>query len=237
MNKYLVFTCEHSGNKVPPQFRHLFKGEEGVLDTHRGYDIGALELAERLADNLKAPIFYADISRLVVELNRSKEAQDLFSQYTGELTDKEKNWLLETFYEPYRETVTKTIASRMSYADVVIHLSIHSFTPELNGQVRDADIGLLYDPERPLEKEFCHILADEIHRQDKALVVKDNYPYAGTDDGFTTVLRKEYPADRYVGIEIEMNQKYPRSDDKKRWQDIIEKLSLALEYTFHKFHE
>ena len=33
----------------------------------------------------------------------------------------------------------------------MIHLSSHSFTPELDGKVRKADIGLIYDPARQRE--------------------------------------------------------------------------------------
>ena len=37
--------------------------------------------------------------------------------------------------------------------------------------------------------------------------VRHNYPYLGKMDGFTTYLRKKFPKN-YVGIEIEINQKY-----------------------------
>ena len=36
--------------------------------------------------------------------------------------------------------------------------------------------------------------------------VRFNYPYKGTSDGLTTTLRKKF-GPRYVGIEIEINQK------------------------------
>ena len=37
----------------------------------------------------------------------------------------------------------------------VIHVSAHSFTPGLDGKVRTADVGLLYDPARPGEVRLC----------------------------------------------------------------------------------
>ena len=40
------------------------------------------------------------------------------------------------------------------------------------------------------------------------LVIKFNEPYKGTDDGFTTYLRTKFSDDEYLGIEIEVNQKY-----------------------------
>ncbi|NJK85492.1 MAG: hypothetical protein HC906_05535 [Bacteroidales bacterium] len=39
------------------------------------------------------------------------------------------------------------------------------------------------------------------------LVVMFNYPYTGTGDGLTKILRELFPL-RYIGIELEINQKY-----------------------------
>ena len=46
-----LITCEHAGNFVPANYRYLFLGNEAVLDTHRGIDIGAGALAENLAEH------------------------------------------------------------------------------------------------------------------------------------------------------------------------------------------
>lgn len=43
---------------------------------------------------------------------------------------------------------------------------------------------------------------------DAALNVRRNYPYPGNADGFTTYLRKQFSLSKYVGIEIEINQKH-----------------------------
>jgi hypothetical protein len=37
--------------------------------------------------------------------------------------------------------------------------------------------------------------------------VRFNYPYLGKADGFTTFMRKQFPKN-YIGIEIEVNQKF-----------------------------
>ncbi|MBO5532968.1 MAG: N-formylglutamate amidohydrolase [Fibrobacter sp.] len=89
----------------------------------------------------------------------------------------------------------------------IIHLGIHSFTPELNGKVRNADIGILYDPSRPQECELAQVIKAEIKRLYPAMKVRFNYPYKGTSDGLTTTLRKKFGS-RYAGIEIEINQKF-----------------------------
>jgi len=46
--RLVVVTCEHGGNAIPKRWAALFRGKEGVLRTHRGYDIGAARMAETL---------------------------------------------------------------------------------------------------------------------------------------------------------------------------------------------
>jgi len=82
---------------------------------------------------------------------------------------------------------------------------VHSFTPRLRGHTRNADIGLLYDPARPVEQGFCREWAQRMG-DEGCFRVRLNYPYRGTSDGFVTALRRELPASGYLGIEIEINQ-------------------------------
>jgi hypothetical protein len=76
-------------------------------------------------------------------------------------------------------------------------------------------VGLLYDPRRPAEAEFCAAWQREIKSADARLTVRRNYPYRGYADGLTTYLRKRYPDPAYAGIELEVNQKYPLGDARK----------------------
>jgi hypothetical protein len=41
--------------------------------------------------------------------------------------------------------------------------------------------------------------------------VRYNYPYLGKMDGFTTYLRKQFISN-YIGIELEVNQKYVKEN-------------------------
>jgi predicted N-formylglutamate amidohydrolase len=70
-NKHLLFlSCEHGGNQIPQQFKQLFYSATDVLSTHRGFDIGAIELFENLKSLNPSFAISSDISRLVVVLNR-----------------------------------------------------------------------------------------------------------------------------------------------------------------------
>ncbi len=89
----------------------------------------------------------------------------------------------------------------------VIHLSSHSFTPELDGIVRAADVGLLYDPARAGEAALCREWRACLKSREPSLRVRRNYPYTGKSDGFAAYLRDRFGADEYIGIELEINQR------------------------------
>jgi len=203
---YLI-TCEHAGNKVPKPYRKLFSGKEDFLSTHRGYDIKALEVASFLSAALSAQLYYSPISRLLVDVNRSRHNRALFSEFTKGLERAEKEKILKRYYRPHRLAVESEIARQIEAGHRVVHLGVHSFTPELHGKVRTADIGLLYDPAREGEKVLCRQWRQTIRRLSERLVVRRNYPYLGKTDGLITYMRKHFPAEDYIGIELEINQR------------------------------
>lgn len=204
----VVITCEHAGNTVPPAFQNLFAGAKEALSTHRGWDVGALSIAQYLAQDLQTPLFFESTSRLLIEMNRSLDNPALFSEYTKALDKAAQLQLIEEVYLPYRHQVISALSGIIDRSQTVLHLSIHTFTPILGQEIRKTGIGLLFDPERTLEVEFCKSLRKSLQQNLPGIQIDFNLPYKGTDDGFTTFLRKEFSAQQYCGIEIEVNQKY-----------------------------
>ncbi|MFI4874336.1 MAG: N-formylglutamate amidohydrolase, partial [Blastopirellula sp. JB062] len=151
----VVLSCEHSGNQVPKKYQRLFRDAQHDLASHRGWDPGSLQLGQAFQRSTGAPLIAAAVSRLVVELNRSVGHASLFSEYTRNLSSEAKQSLLTEYYLPHRNRVEEAIVEFLDAGKRVIHLSIHTFTPELHGKVRTAEIGLLYDPRRQREKTFC----------------------------------------------------------------------------------
>lgn len=205
---YFLITCEHGGNRIPPRYRHLFAGHEALLQTHRGYDTGALALARELAAALGSPLSVSTTSRLLIDLNRSIGHPRLYSEATRGAPAALRREILENYYLPYRNKVEAEIAAMIARGGRVIHVASHSFTPELDGEVRNADIGLLYDPARQGELELCARWLTQIRALAPGLKVRRNYPYAGRSDGLTAYLRRRFPAGVYAGIELEINQKH-----------------------------
>ena len=202
----LMLTCEHASNKLPAAFKSAVPAE--VLKTHRAYDIGALAVFRKLVKFAK-PEFYCEgkFSRLFVDLNRTITNKSAFSEYYDSLdkaTATKAKVQATAYWSEYRAAIEKFVKANAKKE--IIHLGIHSFTPELNGKVRNADIGILYDPTRPQERAYANVIKAEIKRLYPAMKVRFNYPYKGTSDGLTTTLRKKI-GPRYAGIEIEINQK------------------------------
>ena len=202
----IVLTCEHGGNEIPEKYEYLFDGNLQVLHTHRGLDLGALDLFNQLKPLADFSLF-STTSRLLIELNRSLHHKNLFSEFSKPLSASEKTALIASCYLVYRNNVENTIRTYIKEGNEVLHISVHSFTPVLNAVKRNCDIGLLYDSRKAIEKAFSHQFKKELLHQNKALNIRYNYPYLGKADGFTTYLRKQFPSN-YVGIEMEVNQKY-----------------------------
>ncbi len=210
MTTHLILTCEHAGRRVPTAYESLFRDADDVLESHRGSDPGALALARAFQRSLAVPLFFTTTTRLLVEPNRSVGHPRLFSEFTAGLDKTSKQAILDRYYHPHRNRVESWIDERVTRGGSVFHLSLHTFTPQLNGQVRHADVGLLYDPSRVTERDYCHAWRAEIKQRRPALRVRRNYPYLGKADGFTTYLRRRF-ALGYVGIELEVNQRWPAS--------------------------
>jgi predicted N-formylglutamate amidohydrolase len=202
-----LFTCEHGGNRIPATCRRLFRGRRALLDSHRGYDPGALVMAKALAKAFGAPLVTSTISRLVIDLNRSLGHPQLFSAATRSAPATFRAKIIEQHYRPYRVQVERLVRQAVSRRRRVIHISSHSFTPELDGKVRRADVGLLYHPGRRLEAELCARWKAALAGFAPGLRVRRNYPYAGKGDGLTSHLRLGFPRGAYVGIELEVNQR------------------------------
>jgi predicted N-formylglutamate amidohydrolase len=222
----LILSCEHGGNRVPARYRRVFS--DRLLSTHRGYDPGALTVARELASATGVPLFYSTISRLLIELNRPLRHHQIFSARAMRLAPAMREELIQRYYLPYWRAVEAAVEKALRRGRRVLHLSVHSFTPRLAGVRRMTDVGLLFDPSHALEASFCDLWRATLRKHAPRLRVRHNYPYRGTADALTTSLRQKFAARRYLGIEIEINQKFPRGDE-RRWRALRAILVATLE--------
>src|SRR5690606_34405220 len=89
----------------------------------------------------------------------------------------------------------------------VVHLSVRTFDAKTrDGRWRRGDVGLLYDPSRQDEVDWCLDLLDELYVTAPELKVRRNHPGRGTNDSLTKSLRSQYSAEVYLGIELVLNR-------------------------------
>lgn len=199
----LVLSCEHGGNRIPAEWAPLFRAQTSRLESHRGWDPGALSVAKILARRFDAPLVAATTSRLLVDLNRSPHNPAVFSKTTTRLPPDERDTLIERVHRPHWERFRELLDSA---GGPVLHIAVHTFTPVLAGRIRPFDLALLYEPRRRSEREFASTFKKVLSAQAPWARLRRNAPYRGNSDGLTTAMRRERPAADYLGIELELNQ-------------------------------
>lgn len=198
----ILFTCEHGGNKIIKSLK--LKIPKNVLNSHQGYDIGALKIAKKMASINNNKIFYQEQSRLILDYNRSLHNHRVWSQYSKNLDENTREKLINA-YQSYRTMIEGFIKKHHK----IIHFAIHSFTPVLNGEIRNAEVGILFDPKKAQEKKIANAFKSTL--KEEGIKVRFNYPYLGIADGLATVFRKKFK--NYAGFEIEINQKVIENRD------------------------
>lgn len=227
----LVLTCEHASKLVPSELHELGL-RAAVRSSHRGWDPGALPIAEVLAERFGAVLCAGRWSRLVADPNRSADHPRVIARRVDgqpvpgnvALSPAERRHRLATYWQPYRDEVLAYMR-RAVRRGPVLHLSVHSFTERLGGVERHNDLGLLHDPARAGERAFCAALRTAL--RPSGLAVRFNFPYFGDTDGVTTWLRGEFAVRRYLGIELECNQRLSRTPKGQR--QLASALSAALQ--------
>lgn len=216
----IILSCEHASNAIPPEWRKLFAHKRRLLASHRGWDPGALEIMRTLQRRFGCFATAGKASRLLVDLNRTPWNPGFFSEVTRGLADVKRIALMGEYIR-YITPVRREVRRIRDKRNFAIHFSIHTFTPVLRGRKRAVDVGLLFDPARPLEVKFARQLAAELRRRRPSLRVRLNAPYRGTSNSFTSLLRGiadpvhvRYKFYSYGGIEIETNQAIVRRGGK-----------------------
>lgn len=228
--RQVIVSCEHASNRLPEGLEL----DPELLQQHIAYDPGAREIARRLARRFDAPLFEGEVSRLVVDLNRTLGNRMLMRKvsdghripFNYGLDEAAREARIERYYRPYRDAVERAAADVIEREGRCLHLCIHTFTPALAGVERGNDVGLLHDPDWGVEREMCAWVRDWFDRHTD-LVVWFNRPYSGTADGILPAMRRRFSPETFVGLELEVNQKH--AGDPNGLQRIADVLADALD--------
>jgi predicted N-formylglutamate amidohydrolase len=184
----IVLIADHARRDLPQEYGDLGL-PEAEFERHIAYDIGVEAVTRSLARRLGVPAVMAGFSRLLIDPNRGEDDPTLIRQlYDGTvvpanypLPDAERARRLDLFYRPYHDAVSAVVASVAgSSGGAPLIISVHSFTPVMQGRKRPWHAGVLWDLDDRAARPLIEFLGREA-----GLVVGDNEPYDGALKGDT----------------------------------------------------
>ncbi len=190
-----VFVCEHASNRIPTAFDHI-----GIStcaqQSHSGWDIGALALSTALSNKLASPLVASTVSRLIYDCNRApdsataivprSETEDIPGNQ--ELSPTLRSFRVDTVYYPFSQALNDLLEKRQMQNIDTCLVTVHSFTPIFQGQVRTVELGVLHDN----DSRFADLLLS-IATKHTTLVVERNQPYGPSDDVTHTLQKHALP--------------------------------------------
>jgi predicted N-formylglutamate amidohydrolase len=207
----VILTCEHASKRLP---RRLEANREArrFLDDHWGWDIGAWSLTRAVAARLGAGALGGRWSRLWIDLNRPiadptlirPEVEGFVLPWNRRLRPASIERRVLEFHSPYHAEVDRQVLRRLVRGVRPILISVHTFTPELRGQQRAFDAGVLFKNHRSLACALGKGL------RKTGLRVRYNEPYSG-------LAGMMYAVDRHGShhglpcLELEFNQNLLRT--------------------------
>ncbi|MDP6174616.1 MAG: N-formylglutamate amidohydrolase [Rhodospirillales bacterium] len=178
----LLLVCDHAGRAVPVALGGLGL-PAAALSRHIAVDIGAAGLTRRLARQLNGRAVLARYSRLVWDCNRKPDDADTIPELAdGQsvpgnmgLAGFDKVRRRAEIYEPYHGAISLEVARLVERGPPPAVISIHSFTPEMEGKKRPWHVGVLWNRDGRLAKPLMAAL----RAHPEGLCIGDNEPYSG----------------------------------------------------------
>ena len=205
-----VLVCDHASNRVPRGLGTLGLDTERLSD-HIAWDPGAAEVARRLSAHLDAPLLLSGYSRLVIDCNRPlHSAQSIVLQSAGvpvpgnrDLTPGDRAARIDACYRAYHDAIDRLLDRRAHRPTVL--LSIHSFTPILDGRNRPWQIGVSFWR----DGRFAALIRGALGLS-ADLTVGDNEPYP-IEEAFDYTVPVHGECRRLPSVMIEIRQDELRS--------------------------
>lgn len=222
----LVMFCDHAGRVFPKVLGTLGLGRQ-ELDQHIAWDIGIAGLGRRLARSLDAPFFMTAYSRLVIDCNRHLDDPTSMPQESDRirvpgnrgLTPADRRLRQDEIFRPYHAALSQEIVGRIASGRIPVVISLHSFTPVMNGFQRPWHVGVLWNRDARMPVPLMKRLAEE-----PGLVVGDNEPYSGRDGhGYSIKAHAEALGLAHALLEIRQDL-IADEDGQARWADILHRV-------------
>lgn len=202
-----VLVCDHASNRIPRCMNDLGLNTQQLND-HISWDPGAADVTRALSELLDAPLLLSGYSRLVIDCNRPLQSpESIAAQSDGviipgnhNLSQENREQRIATFFQPYHQAIDQLLDARRQQPTLL--LSIHSFTPVMNGQARPWHMGVAYWHNQRLAERLHDAL---IQRGDINVGYNQPYPVEDAFD-YTIPVHGEGRGLASAMIEIRQNE-------------------------------
>jgi predicted N-formylglutamate amidohydrolase len=202
-----VIVVDHASARIPRCLANLGLPDH-ELKRHIAWDIGALSVAQRVAQAIDAPLVAQNYSRLVIDCNRDPKVATSIPRIS-ELREIPGNIGLSALkiaarqfeiFDPYHQRIRELLDGRLASGRRAILVAQHTMTDVYKGDRRPMHAAVLYNRDRRFAGAVLNML-----RHERQLVVADNEPYFVSDETDYTIPHHA-EARSLLHVEIEIRQ-------------------------------
>ena len=198
----LLLIGDHAGRAIPKGLNQLGL-TPADMDTHIAWDIGVAGLGDRLAERLDACFIRQTYSRLVIDCNRRPGAPAAMPEVSDSVTipgnlglDPAAAAARRTeIYQPYQDAIAAELDRRADRPTILV--SLHSFTPVMQGVVRPWRMGVLHRDDSAFSRRVLTLLQREL-----GAAAGDNEPYRMDETDNTVPLHADPRGLDYLELEV-----------------------------------
>lgn len=149
----LILVCDHAGQFVPADLPAYMGLNPQQFDDHIAWDIGAAALTRMMSARLQVPAVLSTYSRLFIDCNRALEdetsiipvSDGIVIPANQGLTLLQRQDRQTRAFFPYHDRIDQLIGRFRRTSTPLFLLSIHSFTPQMDGFRRPWPLGILWN--------------------------------------------------------------------------------------------
>lgn len=195
---------DHAGRVAPAGLNGLGL-DPAAMELHIAWDIGVARLGARLAALLDACFIAQAYSRLVIDCNRAPEHPTSIPPVSdgvtipgnvglsADQTEARRREILD----PYQSAIAAELDRRAAAGQVMRLVSLHSFTPVMDGFVRPWRTGVLHRNDSALSSRMLTLL-----REAMGEAAGDNEPYRLDERDYTVPLHADARGLDYLELEV-----------------------------------
>lgn len=198
----LLLLGDHAGRAIPERLGRLGL-PKAALDRHIAWDIGVGGLGVLLAEALRTTFIAQAYSRLVIDCNRRPGSEGSVAEVSDGISIPGNTGLSpgdlkarhDEIYRPYHAAVARTLDARAERPTILV--SLHSFTPSMQGRDRPWTYGVLHRDDSAFSQAVLALMQAEIGD-----LAGDNQPYRMDEVDNTIPLHADSRGLDYLELEV-----------------------------------